>query len=362
MTQPTVLIMAAGTGGHIFPALSIARHLQANGVHIEWLGTASGMENDVLIDTNINLNRLTVSGLRGKGGAALLKAPFMLLRSIWQAIQLLRRIKPCCVLGMGGYVTGPGGIAAWVLGRPLIIHEQNAVSGTSNRLLRPFASRVLQAFPGTFPASQKLVSTGNPVRAEIAAIAAQPRTYFDASRPLRLLVLGGSLGAAAINELVPAALAFKGLDIEVWHQTGRNKLEETVARYQSQGLDNAERYKVVPFISDMAGAYRWADIVLCRAGAGTLAEIAVAGLPSILVPYPHAIDDHQTANARWLADAGAAIVVQQSALSVARLTEILENFLHSPQGLFEMAQAARTKAVSGAGETISAICMEICRD
>ncbi|MDO8909681.1 MAG: undecaprenyldiphospho-muramoylpentapeptide beta-N-acetylglucosaminyltransferase [Pseudohongiella sp.] len=361
MTQPTVLIMAAGTGGHIFPALSIARHLQARGVHIEWLGTPSGMENDVLRDTNINLNRLAVNGLRGKGLAALVKAPFMLLRSIWQAIQLLRRIKPCCVLGMGGYVTGPGGIAAWVVGRPLLIHEQNAVAGTSNKLLRPFARRVLQAFPDTFPAAVKVMSTGNPVRSEITAMSGAQRNYFDASRPLRLLVLGGSLGAAAINELVPATLAASTMEIEVWHQTGRNKLEETLAHYQSHGLISTGKHKVVPFISDMSEAYRWADIVLCRSGAGTLAEIAVAGLPSVLVPYPHAIDDHQTANARWLADAGAAVLVPQSTLSVANLTDILENFLRSPQKLFEMAQAARTKAVPDAGETISAICMEICR-
>lgn len=362
MTQSTVLIMAAGTGGHIFPALSIARHLQARGVRVEWLGTPSGMENDVLRDTDINLNRLSVNGLRGKGRIAMLKAPFMLLRSVWQAVQLLRRIKPCCVLGMGGYVTGPGGIAAWLLRRPLLIHEQNAVSGTSNRLLRPFADRVLQAFPGTFPASGQLVDTGNPVRTDIAALANEPRHYFDGSRPLRLLVLGGSLGAAAINELVPAAMSSNTLSVEVWHQTGRNKLEETTAHYQRQGLNNPEQYKVVPFISDMAEAYRWADVVLCRSGAGTLAEIAVAGLPSVLVPYPHAIDDHQTANACWLADAGAAVLVPQPQMDAARLTDILDSFMRSPQRLQTMAQAARAKAVPDAGEKVSAICMEMCND
>lgn len=362
MNQPTVLIMAAGTGGHIFPALSIARHLQARGVHVEWLGTPSGMENDVLRDTNINLNRLSVNGLRGKSRTALIKAPFMLLRSIWQATQLLRRIRPCCVLGMGGYVTGPGGVAAWLLRRPLLIHEQNAVPGTSNRLLRPLARRVLQAFPDTFPASSQLVNTGNPVRSEIAAMASEQRRDFDGSRPLRLLVLGGSLGAASINELVPAAMVETNLPVDVWHQTGRNKLEETLAHYQRHGLNNPEKYKVVPFITDMAEAYRWADVVLCRSGAGTLAEIAVAGLPSILVPYPHAIDDHQTANARWLADAGAAVLVPQPDLTVIRVTEILESFMRSPPRLQEMAQAARAKAVPDAGEKVSAICMEMCHD
>lgn len=367
MSRPTVLIMAAGTGGHIFPALTIARQLQASGVHVEWLGTPSGMENDVLRGTDIKLNQLSVNGLRGKSRAALIKAPFMLLRSIAQAIQLLRRIQPCCVLGMGGYVTGPGGLAAWLLGRPLLIHEQNAVAGTSNRLLKPFAKRVLQAFPGTFPSADKLVDTGNPVRAEITAMAGEQRHYFDGSRPLRLLVLGGSLGAAAINELVPATLAAGALDIdardiEVWHQTGRNKLDETQAQYQHHGLVNAEKYNVVPFINDMAAAYRWADLVLCRSGAGTLAEIAIAGLPSVLVPYPHAIDDHQTANARWLADAGAAILVPQPELNSVRLNEILNGFYNNPQRLFEMAQAARARSVPDAGEKVSAICMEMCHD
>lgn len=362
MTQPTVLIMAAGTGGHIFPALSIARNLQAHGINVEWLGTPSGMENDVLRDTDIKLNRLSVNGLRGKGRTALIKAPFMLLRSIWQAIRLLRHIKPCCVLGMGGYVTGPGGVAAWLLRRPLLIHEQNALAGTSNKLLRPLASRVLQAFPGTFPASDRVIDTGNPVRTEITAIAAEHRRHFDGGRPLRLLVLGGSLGAAAINELVPATLAASMLPVDVLHQTGRNKLDETTALYQHLGLNDADRYQVVPFISDMAQAYRWADVVLCRSGAGTLAEIAVAGLPSVLVPYPYAIDDHQTANARWLADAGAALLVPQTALTEVRLTEILESFIGSPQRLREMAQAARAKAVPDASERVSAICVEMCHD
>lgn len=362
MTQPTILIMAAGTGGHIFPALSIARQLQAHGVHVEWLGTPSGMENDVLRNTDIHLNRLSVNGLRGKGRMALVKAPFMLLRSVWQAIKLLRRINPCCVLGMGGYVTGPGGVAAWLLRRPLLIHEQNAVSGTSNRLLRPLATRVLQAFPGTFPASSQLVDTGNPVRAEIMEMAGEQRRYFDASRPLRLLVLGGSLGAAAINKLVPELLTTSGLAIDVWHQTGRDKLDETLLIYRQHALDDDSKYNVVPFISDMAKAYRWADIVLCRSGAGTLAEIAVAGLPSVLVPYPHAIDDHQTANARWLQEAGAAVVVPQSELTALRLVEILQSFIRSPHKLQEMAQAARVKAVPDASEKVSAICMEACHE
>ena len=366
MSAPVVLIMAAGTGGHIFPALTIARRLQAQGVQVEWLGTPAGMENEVLKDTGIRLNRLGVSGLRGKGGAALLKAPFMLLRSIWQALALLREIRPCCVLGMGGYVTGPGGIAAWLTGRPLLIHEQNAVAGTSNRLLRPFARRVLQAFPGTFPASDKVVETGNPVRADITALAAMEKQPYNGQRPLRILVLGGSLGAAAINQVVPAMLRSARLPqdsfIEVWHQTGKGKDQETLALYQEQGLAVTDTHKVVPFITDMAAAYQWADLVICRAGAGTLAEIAVAGLPSVLVPYPHAIDDHQSANARWLSEAGAAIVIAQAQLEADSLAEQIAQWLQQPETLQQMAAAARSKAVPDAGDKVSAICVEICHD
>lgn len=366
MSRPVVLIMAAGTGGHIFPALTIARRLQADGVQVEWLGTPAGMENDVLKDTGIPLNRLSVSGLRGKGGAALLKAPFMLLRSIWQALAVVRAVRPCCVLGMGGYVTGPGGIAAWLLRRPLLIHEQNAVAGTSNRLLKPFARRVLQAFPGTFAPSHKVIATGNPVRSDITALSTQHKTAYDGERPLRVLVLGGSLGAAAINQVVPAMLASTRLPagqmVEVWHQSGRGKDAETIALYQSFALDVPGTHKVMPFISDMAAAYQWADLVICRAGAGTLAEIAVAGLPSILVPYPHAIDDHQTANARWLSEAGAALVVPQTALDADKLATQLAQWIEQPEMLRQMAQAARSQAVPDAGDKVSAICVEICHD
>lgn len=366
MSRPVVLIMAAGTGGHIFPALTIARRLQADGVHVEWLGTPAGMENDVLKDTGIRLNRLSVNGLRGKGSAALLKAPFMLMRSIWQAIAVLRDINPCCVLGMGGYVTGPGGIAAWLLRRPLLIHEQNAVAGTSNRLLQPFARRVLQAFPGTFATSSKVIATGNPVRSDITALASAEKIAFAGDRALRVLVLGGSLGAAAINQVVPAMLSRVSLSdngaIEVWHQTGRGKEQETLALYQAHGLDTQNTHRVVPFITDMAAAYQWADVVVCRAGAGTLAEIAVAGLPSVLVPYPHAIDDHQTANARWLGEAGAAVVVPQSTLQPDTLAAQLVQWIQKPELLRQMAQAARSKAVPDAGDKVSAICVEICHD
>lgn len=363
MSRPTVLIMAAGTGGHIFPALTIARVLQARDVRVEWLGTPGGMENDVLRDTGITLHRLRVNGLRGKGRLALLKAPFMLLASIWQSIRLLRGLRPCCVLGMGGYVAGPGGVAAWLLHRPLLIHEQNAVAGLTNRLLRPLATRVMQAFPDTFPSSPKVIHTGNPVRADIARIGTDTERERDDRHPLRLLVLGGSLGAAAINEVVPQAAGRVSDDIEIWHQTGRNKYEQCVAAYQremeSAGTDI--KHKVEPFIGDMASAYEWADLVLCRAGASTVAELTAAGVPAVLVPYPHAVDDHQARNAGWLVDAGAAVLMPQPRLNKDSLQQLLEEFMADKQRLQVMAQRARALAVRDAAERISDICVEVCR-
>lgn len=363
MSQRTVLIMAAGTGGHIFPALSIARVLQTRDVRVEWLGTPAGMENDVLRDTGIRLHRLPVNGLRGKGSLALLKAPFMLLASIWQSLRLLQGLRPCCVLGMGGYVTGPGGVAAWLLRRPLVIHEQNAVAGLSNRLLKPLASRVMEAFPGTFAASAKVIHTGNPVRADIASLGANTGAEADQPRPLRLLVLGGSLGAAAINEVVPQAVAGIGKDIEIWHQTGRNKHDTTMQAYQQAltGADKGLKRQVEPFIGDMASAYAWADLVLCRAGASTVAELAAAGVPSILVPYPHAVDDHQTRNAGWLVDAGAAVLIPQTGLNRDSLQQLLEEFMADKQRLQGMARHARKLAVDNAAERISDICLEVSR-
>lgn len=365
MRRRTVLIMAAGTGGHIFPALTIARVLQARDIQVEWLGTPAGMENDVLRDTGIKLHRLNVNGLRGKGKLALLKAPFMLLASIWQSLRLLQILQPCCVLGMGGYVTGPGGVAAWLLRRPLVIHEQNAIAGLSNRLLAPLAARVLEAFPGTFNASSKVIHTGNPVRADIAGLDGRQTTATDETAALRLLVLGGSLGAAAINEVVPQALSGMASSpgIEVRHQTGRNKQESTQAAYQQLAAATGAdiRRQVEPFIGDMAAAYAWADLVLCRAGASTVAELAAAGLPSILVPYPHAVDDHQTANARWLVDAGAAELMPQSRLNKDSLQQLLEELMTDKNRRQDMAQRAQSLAIPDAAARISDVCLEVCR-
>lgn len=363
MTQSTVLIMAAGTGGHIFPALTVAKLLQANDIDVQWLGTPAGMENDVLADTDIRLHRLPVNGLRGKGLLAQVVAPVMLLRSFWQAMLLIRQLRPCCVLGMGGYVAGPGGLAAWLSGRPLVIHEQNAVAGTTNRLLAPIATRVLESFPSTFVKSRRAVCTGNPVRAEIVALQPGGQDY-DGERPLQLLVLGGSLGAAAVNALMVGALA--GLQnksaVHVLHQSGKLKLEETRSAYRAAGLSCDMQYRIVPFIDDMPAAYQWADLVVCRAGAGTLAELAVAGLPSILVPFPFAIDDHQSVNASYLVSAGAAQMYSQQELTAEKLGSVLLELAAAPDQLRTMALAARGLAMPDAGNHLMSVCMEACND
>lgn len=361
MSHPTVLIMAAGTGGHIFPALSVARSLQAAGVKVEWLGTPTGMENDVLSGTDIVLHQLPVRGLRGKRLMSLLTAPFMLLASLWAALKVMRQINPCCVLGMGGYVAGPGGLAAWLSRRPLVLHEQNSVAGTTNRILVPLARAVLQSFDNTFKPSQKLVSTGNPVRADIAALYSKQRAFCKDGR-LRVLVIGGSLGAANLNTQVIEAVSrvTPDLNIEVWHQTGKQKYQSALEACQRHHLDESDAYRLAPFIDDMSAAYQWADLIICRAGAGTLSELAVAGLPSVLVPYPHAIDDHQTANARHLADAGAAVLIADAALDADQLAQLLASFAADPQRLQAMSESARKMAHPDACARVARICQEVC--
>ncbi|MES3007812.1 MAG: undecaprenyldiphospho-muramoylpentapeptide beta-N-acetylglucosaminyltransferase [Pseudomonadota bacterium] len=359
----TVLIMAGGTGGHIYPALSIARNLHARGYRTEWLGTARGLEVEVLRDTDIPLHFIEVKGLRGKGLLSVLQAPFMIVSSVLQSLRLLRQINPCCVLGMGGYVTGPGGVAARLAGRQLLIHEQNAIAGFSNRLLARIANRVMEAFPGTFTTASKVVCTGNPVRAEIVALTEPATRLRDVNAPLHVLVVGGSLGAVAINRLIPAALQL--LDAtnrpEVWHQTGRNNLEETRALYAASALAVNEACRVDAYIHDMAAAYAWADLVICRAGATTVSEIAAAGLPSVLIPYPHAVDDHQTRNAQWLSAADAALLMPQSELSAEVLAEQLNTFTNDRDLLLSMSKSARALARPDASDLVALECMEACK-
>ncbi len=349
-TSPVVVFMAGGTGGHIFPALATAEALQQQGCRIHWLGTPDSMEAELVPKHGFDISFIPVTGLRGKGISFLLKAPWKLAASLLKAIRVLRQQKPVCVVGMGGYVTGPGGVAARMLGIPLVIHEQNAVAGLTNRLLAKIASRVLQAFPGTFDQQSNVFLTGNPVRQVIADIPPS-----QSQRPLRLLVVGGSRGAVAINRLVPEVL--KQLDgrVSVWHQTGSNNLVECRASYEKLGIHG----RINAFIDDMAEAYDWADLVLCRSGALTVAELAVAGRPAILVPFPYAVDDHQTANGRYLVDRGAALMVQQNELTVESLIDMIQQLVDHPEQLDAMATAARSAGLAQATQDVARHCLEV---
>ncbi|MEJ2643761.1 MAG: undecaprenyldiphospho-muramoylpentapeptide beta-N-acetylglucosaminyltransferase [Gammaproteobacteria bacterium] len=355
----TILIMAGGTGGHVFPALAVAERLRADGVSVVWLGTHRGLEADVVPRAGLPIEWIRVSGLRGKGLGRRLSAPFMLLLALIQAFAVLLRVRPQAVLGMGGFVTGPGGVAAWVLRRPLLLHEQNSVAGLTNRLLVPLATRLMEAFPGALPASRKPVLTGNPVRDDIAALPAPEMRFADRTGALRLLVLGGSLGARALNETVPAALQQQPPESRptVWHQCGRLHADAARESYRQAGVEA----RVEPFITDMAEAYGWADLVLCRAGALTVAELSAAGLGAILVPYPYAVDDHQTSNARYLADAAAAVLVPQNELTAQRLATLLVE--HGERGhLLAMARNARGLARPDAAREVAALCLAAARE
>jgi UDP-N-acetylglucosamine--N-acetylmuramyl-(pentapeptide) pyrophosphoryl-undecaprenol N-acetylglucosamine transferase len=357
-----ILIMAGGTGGHVFPALAVAQELRQRGIPVVWMGTRSGLEAEVVPAAGFPVEWITVSGLRGKGITKLLMAPFMLLIAGFQALNILLRQKPKAVLGMGGFVTGPGGVMATLLRKPLCIHEQNAVAGTTNRLLAWLATSVMEAFPDSFPRGSKVkrktTLTGNPVRKEITDIA-EPEARFSAQqeeRPMRLLVLGGSLGAQAINKVVPEALKLLVPEKRpvVRHQAGSRNLEDAKSYYQGVEAD----VELVPFIEDMADAYTWADIVICRAGALTIAELTASGVASVLVPYPYAIDDHQTLNARYLVDAGAGVILDQKEMTAERVSELLNDFSDHRNRLVELACAARKLARPEATRKIAEICME----
>jgi len=351
-----VLIMAGGTGGHVFPALACAREFQARGYTVHWLGTPRGIENELVPQAGLALHQIQVTGLRGKGKLSLLKAPLTLVKAVLQARRIIRALKPACVLGFGGYVTGPGGVAARLCGVPLIIHEQNARAGTANRLLVPLAARVCEAFPDTFQASEKRRTTGNPVRAELVMDAERPAL---GQRQPHLLVLGGSLGAEPLNTLLPKALSEvpEAVRPKVFHQAGKQHASITAERYREAGV----QAQVEPFIKDMAQAYGWADLVVCRAGALTVSELAAAGLPSILVPLPHAIDDHQTHNAHYLAREGAAFLMPQATTGAAQLAERLSEVLMQPEKLTVMAGTARRLAKPAATSTVVDICLEVAR-
>jgi len=368
MTDPRpVLIMAGGTGGHVFPALAVADELKSRGVPVVWLGTRAGIESRLVPEAGYPIEWMSISGLRGKSKLTLLFAPLRITTACWQALIVLLKLKPRAVLGMGGFASGPGGIMAWLLQTPLIVHEQNAIAGLTNRILARFADVVLQAFPAVFDAG---VTTGNPVRRSICELAAPEirRQVKDAAvdkvegqkapaagEKLHLLVIGGSLGAVKLNEIIPQSLS--KLDMaerpEVIHQTGLKNIETAQLIYREAGVEA----KVEAFIDDMPAAYAWADLVICRSGAMTVFELAAAGIASILVPYPHAVDDHQTSNALYLEQSGAAIVRQQDSLSITWLVEVIRDFSANRNKLLDMAIAARKLAVPDSAKIIADACL-----
>ncbi|MBU6951810.1 undecaprenyldiphospho-muramoylpentapeptide beta-N-acetylglucosaminyltransferase [Hahella sp. HN01] len=357
MSDKTFLVMAGGTGGHVYPALASALALREQGAKVVWLGARGGMEERIISRTDIPMRLITIGGLRGKGAAALLMAPVNLMRALWQAFSVFRKEKPDCVLGMGGFASGPGGIVACLTGTPLVIHEQNAIAGMTNRWLARGARYVLEAFPQTFAQAQSVVTVGNPVRDELAALPS-PQERGIGSRKPTLLILGGSRGALALNEAAPKAIAAlpEALRPRIVHQAGEGKDQACRELYASLGVEA----EVHDFLQDMASVYANADLALCRAGALTLAELCTVGLGALLAPYPHAVDDHQTANARHLEQAGAAKIFQQDHLTVERLAETLTSLLGQPQKLLEMANAARTLAKPEATREVVKYCWEAC--
>ncbi len=359
LSQRPVLIMAGGTGGHVFPALAVAEQLRLQGAPVVWMGTRQGLEARLVPQAGIPMEWIGVVGLRGSGMKRLLSAPYMVTKALFQAGAILRRRQPRLVLGMGGFASGPGGLMARCLGIPLVVHEQNARVGMTNRWLAKLANRVLQAFPNSFPPNRQALLVGNPVRASIAALAPPAQRFAGRGGPPRLLIIGGSQGAQALNQQVPQALALlePAERPQVWHQAGGKMRESAVAAYDKAGVEA----RLEPFIEDMAAAYGWADLVLCRAGALTVAELAAAGVGAVLVPYPYAVDDHQTANGRFLEQGGAALLVQQANLTPASLAELLRNLLADRDRLLAMAEAGRRLARVDAAERVANLCLEQAR-
>jgi UDP-N-acetylglucosamine--N-acetylmuramyl-(pentapeptide) pyrophosphoryl-undecaprenol N-acetylglucosamine transferase len=355
MKEAPILIMAGGTGGHVFPALAVAHELIARNRNVVWLGTRRGIENRLVPAAGIALEHIRVSGLRRKGVLSWLLAPFNIVIAIWDAIRIVRRRRPAVVLGMGGFASGPGGVAAWLLRRPLVIHEQNAAAGLTNRLLAGLAREVLQAFPGSFSANIEVHTIGNPVRAELFSLAEPEQRLARHDEPLRVLVLGGSQGALVLNQTVPAAVALlpAELKLDIWHQAGTATLEQARSNYRDQHIDA----RVDEFIDDMAAAYGWADMVICRSGALTVSELAAVGLGAVLVPYPSAVDDHQTLNAQFLVDAGAAVLMPQATLTAAALATELSVCAKDRQLVTERALNARSLARPNATAELADVCL-----
>jgi UDP-N-acetylglucosamine--N-acetylmuramyl-(pentapeptide) pyrophosphoryl-undecaprenol N-acetylglucosamine transferase len=350
----TILVMAGGTGGHVFPALAVASELRAAGWRVVWLGSRNGMEATLVPQQGYAVEWVRFAGLRGKGVLRMLLLPANLLLAFWQSAKAIFRVRPDVVLGMGGYISFPGGMMAVLLNRPLVVHEQNSIAGLANRVLAQVADRVLCGFPNVL---KKSVWLGNPVRADITALPPPEQRFAGRAGPMRLLVIGGSLGAQALNELVPQALALipAGERPAVTHQAGAKHLEGLTGHYRSAGVEG----ELLTFIDDMAARYSEADLVICRAGALTVAELSAAGVASILVPFPHAVDDHQTHNARFLSEAGAAVLVQQRDLTARGLADQLLAFTR--ETLLAMASKARALGKPDAAAAVARVCMEAAR-
>lgn len=355
-----VMIMAGGTGGHVIPALAVADWLRSRGVPVVWMGTRRGIEAELVPAADIPIEWLDIGGLRGKGWRTRLAMPWRLAHACWQAGKILHRHRPAAVLGMGGFAAGPGGLMARLLGYPLVIHEQNAVAGLTNRLLARLANTVLQGFPGSFGKREGVVTTGNPVREAISGMRAPEERLADHEGPLRVLVIGGSLGARVFNEVVPRALAKMEAECRpvVRHQAGKRNLETAREAFREAGVEAS----VEAFIDDMAQAYDWADVVVCRAGALTVSELAAAGVPAILVPFPHAVDDHQTRNAARLAEAGGGRLIPQPEFTSERLAEALTTLAGDRAKVLDMARRAREVAQAGATAEVGRYCLHYVKE
>jgi len=347
-----LMVMAGGTGGHVFPGLAVAHHLMAQGWQVRWLGTADRMEADLVPKHGIEIDFIRISGLRGKGLKAQLTAPLRIWRAVRQAKAIMRSYQPDVVLGMGGYVSGPGGLAAWLCGIPVVLHEQNGIAGLTNRWLSRIAKTVLQAFPGAFPNAEVV---GNPVRTDVLALPLPAERLAGREGPVRVLVIGGSQGARVLNQTVPEAAALLGDRITLWHQVGKGALETVQHDYQRVGQT---QHKVTEFIDDMAAAYAWADVVVCRSGALTVSEIAAAGLPAIFVPFQHK-DRQQYWNARPLEAAGAAKIIEQPQFTAKAIAELLASW--DRPTLLTMAEKARAVAIPDATERVAAEIVRVAR-
>ena len=357
MSGRPVMILAGGTGGHVFPALAVARELKQRGVPVIWVGTERGIEARVVPSAGFSLALVHVQGLRGKGMKQYLRAPFIIAKAMLEGLKIIRKYKPCAVLGMGGFVSGPCALVGVIFRKPLIIHEQNAVIGLTNRILAPLSEIMFTGFP-IKSKKASIEYCGNPVRNELMSMA-DPKVRLNRSdKRKRLLIVGGSLGALALNELLPQTVKIisDSMQIDVWHQTGANKRERVLWSYQQQDI----HAQVDEFIDDMAKAYAWADLIVCRSGAITLAEIAAVGLGSVLVPYPYAVDDHQTANAHSYVQANAACLLSESEITAEKLAKLLTTLLSDNERLLSMANAAKKLGQINASKRVADACMDAC--